>query len=182
MIAFKPEYYPIKDNDFVNAIITLNINRQPCSKFNDEVWNFKYYIHNKNVPSSRALIKFNHPLLDGSNLLDEKNYSLLLSIKQYLYVRFNIPNPRSGKTLGPQSLIGHFYSIMTFINYLVSKNKYKFSLFKKSDTNHFQTFIFKRNPKLSTNTNAKYLGVIEDLYHFKDVLIDGLKEHLKWHS
>ena len=177
MIAIKPEYLPIKSTMFDDPIVTLNVNGGVCSKFSDVIWNFRYYIHNKNVSNSRALINFNVKLSDGSNLLDEKNSSLLLSAKQYLYTRLNILNPRSGKVLGPQSLIGHFYSITTFINYLISQNKYSFSSFNQDDSDKFQAYIFERNPKLGTNTNAKYLGVILDLYHFRDALIDGLEKH-----
>ncbi len=177
MKAIKPAYLPIKSAMFDDPIVTLNFNGEVCSKFSDALWNFRYYIHNKNVANSRAIINFDVKLLDGSNLLDKKNSNLLLSTKHYLYTRFNTPNPRSGKVLGPQSLIGHFYSIITFINYLISQKKYNFSLFKRDDTNRFQDYIFERNPKLGTNTHAKYLGVIEDLYHFRYVLPDGLAEH-----
>jgi integrase len=177
MIAIKPEYIPIKSVLFDDPLVTLNFNGEVCSRFSDALWNFRHYIHNKNVANSRALINFDVKLSDGSNLLDKKNSSLLLSAKQYLYTRFNILNPRSGKVLGPQSLIGHFYCIITFINYLISQKKYKFSLFKQDDTSRFQGYIFERNPKLATNTHAKYLCTILDLYHFRDVLPDGLAEH-----
>lgn len=177
MIAIKPEYIPIKSIMFDDPVVTLNFNGKVCSRFSDALWNFRHYIHNKNVANSRAIINFDVKLSDGSNLLDNKNSTLLLSAKQYLYARFNILNPKSGKVLGPQSLIGHFYCIITFINYLISKKKYKFSLFKQDDTSRFQGYIFERNPKLGTNTHAKYLCTILDLYHFRDVLPDGLAEH-----
>ena len=148
MIAIKPEYIPIKSIMFDDPVVTLNFNGKVCSRFSDALWNFRHYIHNKNVANSRAIINFDVKLSDGSNLLDNKNSTLLLSAKQYLYARFNILNPKSGKVLGPQSLIGHFYCIITFINYLISKKKYKFSLFKQDDTSRFQGYIFERNPKL----------------------------------
>lgn len=177
MIAIRPQYISIISANFDNPIISQDDQASPISYFNNNVWDLRPYIHNRNVPKSRALIKFSIKLVNNTNLIDICNEGLLLSVKQYLYLRFHIQNSRSGKVLSPQSLIGHFYAITTFVNYLVSRGEKCFSSFTPNDLPIFMNFINTRNPDLANNTISKYLSVIEDLFHFKGQLIDGLIEH-----
>lgn len=172
----KPDFNPVTQG-VSNPVITLGSDGAPISYFHDNVWNFTSYISNKNVSKSRAIIDFNVKLANGSSLTEEANKTLLKGMKEFLYVRNNIPHPRSGKVLSPQTLIGKFFSLITLTNYLTSIGKNCFSEFTSNNVEPFIEFVKVRNTMLASNTLNKYLSVIEDLYHYREHLNIGLSEH-----
>jgi len=176
-VTAKPAYCPLSSAHDNNPIVTLDSAGEAKSRFWGDVWDFSDYIPHKNVQQSRKVIQFDLLLANGTSLLDKANANLLFSVKEYLYTRLNVIHPKSGKVLGPQSLIGNFYCLATFVNFLLSQNMQSFAAFKTTDVVTLRHFLYTRNPQLSEKTYAKYLGVIEDLYHFSGVLKDGLSEH-----
>ena len=173
----KPAYIPLNSDSFDNPVITYNSKKEPLSRFHDNVWDFSPYIQNRNVNRARLLIDFICPLEDGSKLTDFSNLRFLNGLKEYLYTRNNVPHPRSGKTLSPQTLISKLYASLTVINYLKRTDKACFSEFKTRDINPFIAFVKNRNPKVASNTLNKYLSFIEDFYHFRDKLTFGIANH-----
>lgn len=172
----KPDFKPVTQGAS-NPVITLTSDGMPISNFHDNVWDFTAYINNKNVSKSRAIIDFNVKLANGTSLIEETNKTLLQGLKEFLYVRNNIPHPRSGKVLSPQTLIGKFFSLITLTNYVTSIGKNCFSEFTRNDVVPFIKFVKERNRKLASSTLTKYLSVIEDLFHFRKHLNIGLAAH-----
>lgn len=173
----RPTYIPINSCDFDNPAITYNNEQIPLSRYQDNVWDFSPYIHNRNVSKARSLIDFSCPLEDGSKLTGMSNHHFLKGLKEYLYTRNNVPHPRSNKILAPQTLISKFYASITLINFLKRSGKACFSEFKANDTGLFIAYVKERNPKLANNTLNKYLSVIEDFYHYRDKLSFGITNH-----
>lgn len=177
MIATKPLFTPVTSSEFSNPVVSFDSRGELLSSYADIVWDFSSHIHNRNVCKSRALIDFNAPLQNKTKLTCSVNKRLLSGIKEFLYVRNNVPHPRSGKVLAPQTLIAKFYAITTLINYLTLNDKDCLSKFSSEDVEPFISFVKGRNPKLAKNTLLKYLSVIEDLYHYRDKLNYGIKKH-----
>lgn len=173
----RPAYIPLNSDNFDNPVITYNGELEPQSRYQDNVWDFSLYIHNRNVCKSRSLIDFICPLEDGSTLTDISNHRFLNGLKEYLYTRNNVPHPRSGKTLAPQTLISKFYASITVINFLKRSGKACFSMFEANDTALFIAYVKARNPKLANNTLNKYLFVVEDFYNYRDKLSFGIAKH-----
>ena len=172
----KPQFTPVVTN-YSNPTITLDRDGIPISFYDNDTWNFAHSISNKNVSKSRAIIDFNVAMSNDMKLTESQNKTWLRGIKEYLYVRNNIPHPRSGKVLKPQTLIGKYFQILTLVNYCINTEKSCISEFNKSDVQPFIAFVRERNDKLAANTLAKYLSVIEDLYHYREHLNIALLDH-----
>ena len=127
MKILKPQYISIKKEHNNDRIISYDNLGNVLSKFSSEVWDFSSYIHNLNAAPSRCMIKFTSKFKNGTTLLDSENKQFLEEVKEYLYVRFHIVSPQSGKTLTPQSLIGNWHNLKSLINYLHSQNLNSFT-------------------------------------------------------
>ncbi|HFD3581259.1 hypothetical protein WOB69_14775 [Vibrio parahaemolyticus] len=177
MYVIKPIYKPINEAKKFNSEISYDRSGYVLSRYRDNVWDFTPDIKNKNVSRSRAIIDFNASLSNGTKLIDAENSHYLSDIKDYLYVRYFVKHPKSGKTLKPQSLIGKFHSYHTLINFLIYASLTSVAEFRPIHTRQYIDFIKKRNPDVKSNTLLQYLTVVEDTYHFRSKLANGLNLH-----
>lgn len=130
MNILQPSFVPVQTHTKkYDPIISLNEDGSIRSRFSDETWDFRPYIHGLNVAKSRAEIRFNAPLINGSSLLDKGNRNILISVKECLYVRIHVVHPRSGKSLSPQSVIGKSHSLRALVNFMLETGLDSFSQF-----------------------------------------------------
>ena len=177
MKKITPSYQTILTDVNTPHEISYDASGNLLSIFSDNIWNLTNYIKNKNVSRSRKIIDFNVKLCNETILTDKENLIYLRGIKEYLYTRYFIPHPKSGKILKPQSLISHFDCYITLINFLIAKSLPKISEFRPIHTKQFLLFIKDRNPNISGNTVVKYLSIIADIYFFREKLTDSLLQH-----
>ena len=177
MKKITPSYQTILTGVNTSHEISYDASGNLLSRFSDNIWDLTSHIKNKNVSHSRKIIDFNVKLCNETILTDNNNSIYLKNIKEYLYTRYLIPHPKSGKVLKPQSLISHFDCYITLINFLIIKSIPKISDFRPIHAKQFLLFIKERNPSISGNTVVKYLSIIEDIYFFRDKLTDSLLQH-----
>ncbi|EAQ52320.1 tyrosine-type recombinase/integrase [Vibrio sp. MED222] len=177
MFVKNPVYQSKDKAHELNSEISYDSSGAVLSRYRDDVWDFTPDIKNKNVSRSRAIIDFNVKLSNGSKLTDVENSNYLSELKEYLYTRYFVNHPKSGKSLKPQSLIGKFYSYQTLINFLLNLSLPSVAEFRPVHTKQYIDFIKERNPIIKSNTLLQYLTVLEDTYHFRNNLTNGLNQH-----
>lgn len=178
MNILQPSFVPVQTHTKeYDPIISLNEDGSVRTRFSDETWDFRPYIHGLNVAKSRAEIRFSTPLINGSNLLDEDNRNILISVKECLYVRIHVAHPRSGKRLSPQSVIAKSHGLRALVNFMLETGLERFSQFEPRHCKQYIAFLKRNNPTLSNTTLVKYLGDVEDLYHLREYLNDALTQH-----
>tara|TARA_R110002124_G_scaffold147630_1_gene312941 strand:- start:9755 stop:11704 length:1950 start_codon:yes stop_codon:yes gene_type:complete len=178
MKILKPQYISIKKEHNNDRIISYDNLGNVLSKFSSEVWDFSSYIHNLNAAPSRCMIKFTSKFKNGTTLLDSENKQFLEEVKEYLYVRFHIVSPQSGKTLTPQSLIGNWHNLKSLINYLHSQNLNSFTQVTPKLALRYVEFIKSGiNNRITSAMMLKHFSILEKLYLFKSELNNTINEH-----
>ncbi|MDO6524718.1 tyrosine-type recombinase/integrase [Motilimonas sp. 1_MG-2023] len=160
-----------------NHPVTIDKDGAVISSYQDNIWDFSHEIHSKNVSKARRIINFSITLENKTNLSDVINENYMNGLKEYLYVRKNIPHPHSNKVISAQTIISKFYHSLSVINYLIHIKKTCFSSFDSSDTKGVISYLKNRNPSISNNSLLKILSVIQDLYLFNEKLKHGIKSH-----
>ncbi len=153
------------------------------SYYGDTVWEFRPYIHTKNVKPFMMRIDFDSLVFaDGLCLNDPQHAELLASVKAFLYVRLAHKHPRSGKRLKHRSLIDLWCSCLRFLlTWMVANGHQRFAALTPTvcaayveASNRVTNAIGK---PLGSKTLTGRFTLLQDLYAFSDQLEDSLPEH-----
>ncbi|TDN59001.1 integrase [Paraburkholderia sp. BL10I2N1] len=87
------------------------------SRFRDVSWDLSPYIHTRNTRG--AAIRFDVEFDDGSTLIDARHARLLESAKRFLYERWRVKGPRSGRHISAKTLFNNWSQLRLLLKWMV---------------------------------------------------------------
>lgn len=90
------------------------------SRFRDVSWDLSPYIHTRNTRG--AAIRFDVEFDDESTLIDARHACLLESAKWFLYERWRVKGPRSGRHISAKTLFNNWSQLRLLLKWMVRNN------------------------------------------------------------
>lgn len=165
-------------------VISVTSTGRVLSLYGEHIWDLSPFIRIKSVPASLKVIDFSTiKFKDGSCLTDTAHSVLLASLKTFLFVRFTVNSPQSGKPLRASTLVRLFYNIRPLLLWMIHMGHRRFADLTSEDCLAYATFckessvIPVREIRASSETLLKQFFCVEYLWTFRDLLPDALTEH-----
>jgi integrase len=166
----------ISDDIHRLVISQINENGQQIivSRYGDSRWDLSPYIQTLN---SRAyVIIFDIVLGDGSILTDSQNAILLDAAKRFLYVRWRVKAPHSGKYISARTLFNNWAQLRPLLYWMTREDIHKFSELTPSKCLDYVHYC-KSEKKLLGSSQILNYQILTTYYDLNDHLIDKLHEY-----
>ena len=170
----------------INTVLPADLNHLVISQFEkngkivvvsiygDPRWNLTPYVRTRNHRD--VIIIFNVKLVNGSLLTDKQNESLLHAAKRFLYVRWKVKAPHSGKYISARTLHNNWGQLRALLNWMVQEGLNYFSdLTAKKCLNYVR--YCQTEKSLSRSTQTLNYQIITTYFDLQNHLNDKLPEY-----
>ncbi|VVE46133.1 hypothetical protein PIN31115_04397 [Pandoraea iniqua] len=139
------------------------------SRFKDALWDLSPYIHTRNTRG--AAIRFDVEFHDSSILTDDRHECLLQSAKQFLYERWRLKGPRSGRNISAKTLLNNWRQLCPLLKWMVRNTVPSFA-----EMSPERCILYANESKgvLKDSTRNIKLQILTTYYDLRDSLTDQL--------
>jgi len=161
----------------INQLVISQINQNGqaviISRYEDTRWDLNPYIQTNNSPGNAII--FQIKLDDGSSLTDSQNSRLLESIKRFLYVRWKVKAPHSGKYISARTLLNNWSQLRTLIQWMSKASLQSFSELSAQKCLDYVTYCNTEKNLMSSTLVINY-QIITTYYDLNDHLVDKIAQ------
>lgn len=158
-----------------SAIPELVVSRRGAvvvSRYEHSQWNLSPYIHTRNTRG--ATIRFDVEFHDGSVLTDERHARLLESAKRFLYARWRVKAPHSGKHISAKTLCNNWSQLRALLRWMVLQGVASFA---ELSPEKCLAYASGSEERLKDSSRIINLQILTTYYHLRDYLEDRLPEY-----
>ncbi len=148
------------------------------SCYGDQTWDFYPYIPQDNLEPSAKRLSWHLTLPDGRLLTDRHHRALLESVKDLVWTNFVSP-PEGRPRKMALTLIKNARHLAPLVRWMVTQNMTRFADIgdRALDYVPFARQSARTGGETTASTVAQRLFLVEDLFHQRHKLRDGLKAH-----
>ncbi|WP_426151251.1 hypothetical protein [Pseudomonas sp. DC3000-4b1] len=144
------------------------------SSYNNNIWDFSPYIHNKNTANLR--INFDFELCSGVSLISKATRSLMDAAKSFIYTRWLAKSPRSSKNIKAATLISCWTNLKPLLKWMHENNIDTFAGLTPDQCARFARHISTRE-KINQRKIIGHLECLELIYLFRNRLGQPMRQH-----
>ncbi len=145
------------------------------SRYGDAHWNLLPYIHTRNM-GAVGIIKFDVDLGNGTLATGGENKGLLAAVKRFLYVRWKVRAPRSGKYVSARTVFNNWRELRVLLRWMAREGVFSFSGLTAERCLDYVRYCQKQKG-LGGGTQEHYYEIITTYYDLREYLEDRLPEY-----
>lgn len=147
------------------------------SRFGDDFWDFYPYIHQDNAPPSTKRINWVIAMPDGRYLTDPEHAELLSATKDFIWTLFIDPVEGRKRPM-MATLRGKVVDITPLLRWMVTCGIRRFADLANCARDYVPVAKMGQGKRtIRPDTAGKRLIVVEELFHQRDKIDDGLATH-----
>lgn len=139
------------------------------SHFGDALWDLSPYIHTRNTRGTA--IRFDVEFHDGSVLTDDRHACLLHSARWFLYERWRVKGPRSGRNISAKTLFNNWSQLRLLLKWMVRNGVASFA---EMSPERCISYANESKEVLKDSSRNISLQILTTYYDLRDRLIDQL--------